>query len=73
MYLLQVAVASDAYRVRRPVPPPDAPAVRRLSHARRSHWAISDGRKLAANKLQQRDEKHQTKGGLNITDRITGF
>ena len=34
MYLLKVAVASDAYRVRRPVPPPDAPAVRRLPHAR---------------------------------------
>ena len=50
MYLLQVAVASDAYRVRRPVPPPDAPAVRRLSHARRSHWTIADRRKLAANK-----------------------
>ena len=39
-HLLQVAVAPDADRVHRPVPPPDAPAVRRLPHARRPHRAV---------------------------------
>ena len=39
-HLLQVAVAPDADRVRGPVPPPDAPAVRRLPHARRPHRAV---------------------------------
>ena len=39
-HLLQVAVAPDADRVGRPVPPPDAPAVRRLPHARRSHRSV---------------------------------
>ena len=39
-HLLQVAVAPDADRVRRSVPPPDAPAVRRLPHARRPHRAV---------------------------------
>merc|ERR1719220_3356428 len=38
--LLQVAVAPDADRVRRSVPPPDAPAVRRLPHARRPHRSV---------------------------------
>ena len=39
-HLLQVAVAPDADRVRSPVPPPDAPAVRRLPHARRPHRSV---------------------------------
>ena len=40
-HLLQVAVAPDADRVGRPVPPPDAPAVRRLPHTRRPHRSVS--------------------------------
>ena len=39
-HLLQVAVAPDTDRVRRPVPPSDAPAVRRLPHARRPHRSV---------------------------------
>ena len=48
MYLFKIAVASNAYGIRRPVPPSNAPAVRGLPHACRSHWAVSERRKLVA-------------------------